>query len=81
MQLYNFYDNIPLPEKTEWILNDTISVSAANVTKGVVDFCHAHGTKVCVWVDTVSANVIEGEAHYRNMLTLGVDYIVTDFPL
>lgn len=79
VQLYNFYDYIPLPDKSKWVENDTISISVANVTQEVVDYCHEYGTKVCVWIDTESGRVIENEDHYRNMMNLNVDYICTDY--
>lgn len=81
VQLYNFYDDIPLPERNKWIENDTISISAFNVTKEVVDFCHEHGTKVAVWIDTETAYIVENDEHYLKMMGLQVDYIITDFPL
>jgi glycerophosphoryl diester phosphodiesterase len=82
VHLYNFYDHIPLPtDPQEWIKNDTISISAANATQEVVDFCHQNGTKVAVWIDLESKNVIEGPEYYKNMLQIEADYIISDFPL
>jgi hypothetical protein len=80
IHLYNFHDHIELPEPEEYLQYGTgVNISANKINREIVEMCHAKGMRVGVWVDT--AVFAENSRFYNNMIKIGVDFLVTDYPL
>jgi glycerophosphoryl diester phosphodiesterase len=80
IHLYNFYDHFELPDPEEYLsIGNSINISATKLNEEVVNLCHSRGMKVGVWVDVTT--FIENAKFYKTILKIGVDFLVTDYPL
>jgi len=80
IHLYNFYDHFELPDPSEYLaIGNAINISATKINQEIVDLCHSKGMKVGVWVDATT--FVENSKFYKTIMKLGVDFLVTDYPL
>lgn len=77
--LYND-DNVPLPSPDVYTaFGDGVNISANHITQEVVNICKQKGLKVGVWIRKI--DFTEDDSFYNKMYEMGVDFIVSDFPL
>src|SRR5688500_8683802 len=80
VHLYHFYNHFELPHPEEYLsIGSAINISATKLNEDIVNLCHSRGMKVGVWVD--KSCFVENAKFYKTILKLGVDFLVTDYPL
>ncbi len=78
--LYNFEEHFELPEPDIYAARgDGINISSTKLSQEVIQNCHARGKIVGLWVNKKAFN--ENDQYYEHAISMGVDFLCTDYPL
>lgn len=76
--LYNYHDYLEIPDDFMYY-GHGINISSTKLNKRTVELCKQYGMRLGVWID---ADVtVEDSKLYNKILKLGVDVLITDYPL